>query len=65
MSYGQAGRHHRLAHYVDKIRKGANPGELAMELPTKFNLVINLRTAKALGLKVPPSILLQADRVIE
>jgi putative ABC transport system substrate-binding protein len=65
MSYGPANRFRRIAHYVDKILKGGNPGELPMELPTKFNLVVNLKTAKALGLKIPPSIMLQADRVIE
>jgi putative ABC transport system substrate-binding protein len=67
MSYGvdQNALYNRLAHYVDKILRGARPADLPVEQPTKFELFINMKTANGLGLTIPPSLLLRADGVVE
>ena len=67
MSYGpnQADYYKRVPVYIDKILKGAKPADLPIEQPTKFDLVINLKTAKTLGLTVPQSLLVRADELIQ
>jgi putative ABC transport system substrate-binding protein len=67
LSYGvdQVDAYRRAATYVDRILRGEKPGDLPVQFPTKFEMAVNLKTAKALGLTVPPSIMLRATEVLE
>jgi len=67
MAYGPliGDLYRRAAAYVDKILKGANPADLSVEQPTKFEFIINLKAAKQIGLTIPPSVLYRADKVIK
>jgi putative ABC transport system substrate-binding protein len=66
MSYGPsyAGMHRRAAYFVDRILKGTKPADLPVEAPAKFELVVNLKAAKQIGVTIPPSVLYRADKVI-
>ena len=65
MCYGLTALFERAAEFVDRIARGAQPADLPIEQPTKFEMVVNLKTAKAIGLKIPESFLIRADEVIE
>ena len=67
MSYGAnlLSHYRHAASYVDKILRGAKPGDIPVEQPTKFDLIVNLKAAKALGIQLPPTLLARADEVIE